>query len=242
VAETSVRRDEARAALRRRATGSGPAAAPAERAPVAQTGRALGPRALATRRRIMAATAALLEEQSVLDLPVVDIARRAGASPATFYHYFKDVEEVALVLAEEAGAEMPAVVERLAGPFDGADGLARARGVVDLFFDHWDAHHAVLTLRNMASERGDRRFQRVRQQGIGPVLDALAARIREGQERGSVARGLHPFAAAVAMAAILERLAAHHRDMGFLGIGRDELREGCARILLQTLTGKPAID
>jgi AcrR family transcriptional regulator len=222
-----VARGEAGSVVRRR-----------ERAPVAQTGRALGPRALATRRRIMAATAALLEEQSVLDLPVVDIARRAGTSPATFYHYFKDGEAAALVLAEEAGAEMPAVVERLAGPFDGSDGLPRARAVVDRFFDHWDAHHAVLTLRNMASERGDRRFQRVRQESIGPVLDALAARIREGQARAAVAKAFHPYAAAVAIAAILERLAAHHRDMGFFGVTRDDLRETCARILLTTLIGR----
>lgn len=220
-------RDEAGSAVRRR-----------ERPPVAQTGRSLGPRALATRRRIMAATAALLEEQGVLDLPVVDIARRAGTSPATFYHYFKDVETVALVLAEEAAEEMPAVVGGLAGPFDGSDGLARARNVVDRFFDHWDSHHAVLTLRNMASERGDRRFQRVRQESIGPVLDALAARIREGQARTVVARAFHPYAAAVALAAILERLAAHHRDMGFFGVTRDDLRETCARILLATLTGR----
>ena len=209
-----------------------------ERPPVAQTGRTLGPRAIATRRRIMAATAALLEEQSVLDLPVVDIARRAGTSPATFYHYFKDVEEVALVLAEEAAEEMPDVVERLTGPFEASDGLARARAVVARLFDHWDAHHAVLTLRNMASERGDRRFQRVRQESIGPVLDALAARIREGQARGAVSKAFHPYAAAAALAAVLDRLAAHHRDMGFYGVSRDDLRETCARILLQTLTGR----
>ncbi len=207
---------------------------------MAQTGRPLGPRAIATRRRIMAATSALLEERSVLDLPVVDIARRAGTSPATFYHYFKDVEEVALALAEEAAEEMPEVVTRLAGPFDGGDGLDRARAVVERLFDHWDAHHTVLTLRNLASERGDRRFQRVRQEGIGPVLDALAARIREGQARGAVSKALHPYAAAAALGAILERMAAHHRDIGFFGVSRDDLRETCARILLQTLTGRAA--
>jgi AcrR family transcriptional regulator len=213
-----------------------------ERQAVAQTGRMLGPRALATRRRIMAATAALLREQSVLDLPVVDIARRAGTSPATFYHYFKDVEEVALALAEEASEEMPAVVAALGGPFDAGDGLERAREVVDRMFDHWDAHHAVLTLRNMASERGDRRFQRVRQEGIGPVVDALAERVREAQARRLVSKALHPYAVAAAMGAILERLAAHHRDISCFGVSRDDLRESCARILLQTLTGRAASD
>jgi len=190
----------------------------------------------------MAATAALLEERSVLDLPVVDIARRAGTSPATFYHYFKDVEEVALALAEEVADDMPAVIARLAGPFAGRDGLARARDVVDGFFDHWDAHHAVLTLRNLASERGDRRFQRVRMAVSGPMLDALAARVREGQARGTVARALDPYATAAAMAAILERLAAHHRDIGFFGVSREALCETTARILLQTLSGQAPVE
>jgi AcrR family transcriptional regulator len=208
-----------------------------ERRPVAQTGRALGPRALATRSRIMQATAELLAERSVLDLPVVDIARRAGTSPATFYHYFKDVDDVALALAEEAAERLPPIVERLRGPFAGADGLARAREVVARLFDHWDAHHAVLMLRNMASERGDRRFQRVYRESIGPILDALAEQLREAQARGAVSEAIHPYAAAAALAAILERMAAHHREITFFGVSRDELRETCARILLQTLTG-----
>ena len=110
------------------------------RKPVAQTGRALGPRALRTRQRIMDATSALLAERSVLDLAVVDIARRAEASPATFYHYFKDVEEVVLALAERAAEEMPAVLEEIQGTWRGKDGLARARAVVDAFLQHWDAH------------------------------------------------------------------------------------------------------
>jgi hypothetical protein len=53
-----------------------------------------------------------------------------------------------------------------------------------------------------------------------------------------VASGFHPYAAAAALAAVLERMAAHHRDMGYFGVSRDDLRETCARILLQTLTGR----
>jgi AcrR family transcriptional regulator len=88
----------------------------------------------------MAATAALLEERCVLDLPVGDIARRAGSAPATGYHYFREVEAVARALAEEATDETSAVVEALGGPFTGSAGMARARAVVDRFFDHWDAY------------------------------------------------------------------------------------------------------
>ena len=80
--------------------GAGGDEEPRARPAVAQTGRELGPRALRTRQRLLDATAALLRERSILDISVVEIARHGDTSPATFYHYFRDVEEAALVLAE----------------------------------------------------------------------------------------------------------------------------------------------
>ncbi|MBW2294605.1 MAG: TetR/AcrR family transcriptional regulator, partial [Deltaproteobacteria bacterium] len=76
---------------------------------VDQTGRVLGKRAQGTRQRLLDSTEQLLEAQSLRDLRVIDIARNVGASPATFYQYFKDVEEAVLALAEQASQEMPAV-------------------------------------------------------------------------------------------------------------------------------------
>ena len=133
------------------------------RATLDQSGRELGPRALQTRQRLLEATAVLLAQQSVRDLSVVDIARKAGTSPATFYQYFKDVTEATLRLAEQAADEMPAVVELIPGPREGEVGLERARALVDAFVRHWDAHRAVLLVRNLAADEGDRRFLRVRQ-------------------------------------------------------------------------------
>jgi hypothetical protein len=49
---------------------------------------------------------------------------------------------------------------------------------------------------------------------------------------------IHPYAAAAAMAAILERLAAYHRELEGFGMSRQDLVESCARILVQTLTGR----
>lgn len=221
----------------------GEAAAPARRprrVPVDQAGRALGPRALRTRRKILDATALLLRERSVLDLPVVDIARRAGTSPATFYHYFRDVEEVALGLAERAADEMAPLVELISGSWKGREGLDRARQIVDGFLDHWDAHHAVLQLRNLAADRGDKRFMRVRRDALGPVLDAFAREIGVGKQEGRVAPEVHAYVAAAALGSILERLAAYHRELGTSGATREDLVETCARILVQTVTGRAA--
>ena len=213
------------------------ASADPRKAAVDQSGRALGPRALQTRQRLLEATASLLNQQSVRDLSVVDIARKAGTSPATFYQYFKDVSEATLRLAEQAAEEMPAVVELIDGPWSDGQGLGRARKIVEAFLVHWDAHRATLLVRNLAAEEGDRRFQRVRRDALRPLLEQLAARIAESQRAGRVDPVLAPAAAAAAMMSILERLAAYHRELEPLGLGRDELVETCARILCQTVGG-----
>src|SRR4051812_49537049 len=43
----------------------------------------------------------MLRSTGYRDLKVIDIAREAGTSPATFYQYFPDVEAAILVLAEQ---------------------------------------------------------------------------------------------------------------------------------------------
>lgn len=216
-----------------------PAKTPAPK-PVDQSGRRLGPRALQTRRRLLDATAGLLAERSVRDISVVEIARTAGTSPATFYQYFKDVPEAALRLAEEAAEEMPALVAIIDGPWNGRAGLSTARALADAFIRHWDAHRAVLRLRNLSAEEGDRRFQRARRLALTPVLEHLACRVAEFQRAGKVSKELHPYAAAAALASILERLAAYHTELEYFGATREHLVETCARILFQCVTGRPA--
>ncbi len=207
---------------------------------VDQSGRALGPRALHTRQRLLDATVELLGERSVRDVSVVEIARKADTSPATFYQYFKDVGDVTLVLAEQAAAERPAVLELIDGSWRGQKGLETARAIVRAFVDHWDAHRAVLLIRNLAADEGDRRFMKIRRRALSPVIEHLARQIEANQAQGRIAGEVHPAAAAAAMATILERLAAYHREIEYFGAGREELIESCARILFQTVTGRGA--
>jgi AcrR family transcriptional regulator len=205
---------------------------------VDQNGRPLGPRALETRRRLLDATSALLDERSVREVSVVEIARRAGTSPATFYQYFKDVEEATLDLAHEAAERMPEILALLRADWQGAEGLATARRLVDAFVRHWDDHHAVLLFRNVMAEQGDRRFRKARIRAMHPLIEALAGKI--GTPPGEARRraGLHPYAAAAALASILERLAAYHQELEYFGVRREDLVETCARILHQTVTGE----
>lgn len=202
---------------------------------VDQSGRVLGPRAQGTRQRLLDSTAQLLERQSLRELRVIDIARKVGASPATFYQYFRDVEDAVLCLAGQASDEMPAMLELIEGSWRGRHGLEKARQIADAFIRHWDAHHAVLRVRNLASDEGDPRFRRVRQRAMTPILEALAATISTHRRARS---GEHPYAAAAAMAAILERLAAYHKELEVVGITRADLVETTAHILHRTVTGR----
>lgn len=198
----------------------------------------LGPRALKTRQRLLDATAQLLGERSVLDIAVVEIARKAETSPATFYHYFKDVDEAALALAEQAAEEMPAVVGLIDASWRGREGLETARSLVRAFMEHWSEHHAVLLIRNLSADKGDRRFQKIRRDALAPVLDHLASRIEEAQADGRVSKEQHPYAAAAALASILESISAHAGELQRSDVTRDALLETCARILHQVITGR----
>ena len=73
-----------------------------------------------------------------------------------------------------------------------------------------------------------------------PVLQAIAKLVEEGQRAGRVSKRMHPIAAAAALAAILERLAAYHRSLEGLGVTREHLVETSASILYQIVTGRRA--
>jgi AcrR family transcriptional regulator len=200
-------------------------------------GRPLGPRALRTRAKLLEITRDLLAELPVRDVSVVEIARRAGTSPATFYQYFADVEEAVLELAAAAGEGVPAILEQLAVDWSGPKGLAAARVLVDAFVRHWDANHAVLLIRNVAAEQGDRRFRKLRIQALRPLLDEVARKIAAAQPKDG---GIQPVAAAAAIASILERIAAYHAEIETLGVSRADLVETCARIVHQIVAPEPA--
>ncbi len=203
---------------------------------VDQSGRALGPRALQTRSRLLEATEKLLGEQKLRDLRVIDIARKVGTSAATFYQYFRDVDDVVLCLAEETSDEVPGMLELIDGSWLGGEGLGKARAIVEAFIDHWDEHHAVLRVRNLASDEGDKRFQDLRARTMQPLLQELARVITE--HRGAHEPQGHPHAAAAAMASILERLAAYHAELEVFGVTREHLVESSAHILHRTVTGE----
>jgi AcrR family transcriptional regulator len=203
-------------------------------------GRRLGRRAQLTRRRLLDATAELLGSEGILDLTVVDIARKVGTSPATFYQYFQNVEEAVLALSAEVGDEVQSLAEAVEGRWQGAKGLVTARELVDGFLDYWDQHRAVLRTRNLAAQEGDVRFRDVRNQALSQITDRLAAKVAEFKEAGKVAADINAYAAAGALVAMMERMGAYHYELEGRGVSRTAMVETIARIVHQTVTGTKA--
>jgi AcrR family transcriptional regulator len=202
------------------------------------SGRPLGSRALKKRRQLMDATVELLKQRSLRDLRVVDIARAVGTSPATFYQYFKDVEDVALQLADEATEKMPSMMKVFEGDWEGEQGLQKAREVVDAFIQYWDEHGAVLRVRNVAADEGNARFLEVRSKATTPMLGAMTQHMERKWPASKEKRSakIKPLAAAVAMGAILDRLSAYRKELETLGLSRADIVETSAHILHKTLS------
>ncbi|MDA2957339.1 MAG: TetR family transcriptional regulator [Actinomycetota bacterium] len=200
-------------------------------------GRVIGSRAQATRRRLLDATEKLLKEQGVFDLRVVDITREVGTSAATFYQYFNDADAAILALAEEAvEAERP-LVNHLHPAWTPADVATRAQAFVDAYMAYWDAHAAVLRIRNVKAEEGDRNFRAVRSQANLLVIDGIQAMIADGVATGRLPRTLDPFTTGAALVAMIERLLGFQNEMTKRGSSRDSIRDTLVTLLSRTMVG-----
>lgn len=199
--------------------------------------RRLGPRALATRRRLLDATAELLATGTILDIKVVEVARAIGTSPATFYQYFPTVEDALLTLSDEANARMSPLVDLLRQPWDVPETLDLARQFSAGFLEHFDRNRAVLRARNLAAQEGDSRFRESRDRAMLPVTYALEAKVREAQAVGRVDPALNAFAVAGALATMMQRTATFGPNYNSRGVSRDDLVETMARLIHHTVTG-----
>ena len=138
---------------------------------------------------------------------------------------------------DEEKVDIAPLGELLSRPWDGDAGLPAARELVEEFMGYWDGHRAVLRTRNLAAQEGDRRFRDVRNESLRPLREGLAAKVEESQRAGRVGPEIAPMAAAAALAAMIERMAAFHTDLEPYGVTRAALVETTARIIFQTVNG-----
>lgn len=196
-------------------------------------GRLPGRRGRATRDKLLRATAQLLDQKSYRELTVVEIARRARTSTATFYQYFADVQAALVELARELTDEAPQLVEIIRNGQWRSDGHDASAKLVDAFVDLWERHHAILRVVDLATAEGDLRFRNIRTHLLSQVTDALRdAIVRAGDGQ------VEPRAQAAALVSLLAHVAEHRYGFEFWGIKLDDVRHSTARLVTWGITGR----
>jgi hypothetical protein len=69
-------------------------------------------------------------------------------------------------------------------------------------------------------------------------MSTLTDKIARSRDAGRVVDEMSPLAASAALVALIERMAAFHRELEPIGISRDDLVETTARIIHQTVVGR----
>jgi AcrR family transcriptional regulator len=202
-------------------------------------GRVPGRRGLATRERLLDHTNRLLSTTKYRDLKVVDIAREAGTSPATFYQYFPDVEAAILVIAEEMAKEGIHLSDLVRdASWKGKAGYESAMALVDGFMTFWEAHRSVLRVVDLAIEEGDERFHQIRVKLLNGITEAMREVIEESQRAGRHPANEDPMASAGVVVGMLAHVAAHRYGFEFWGIRTDDVQKSMARIIYWTITNQ----
>jgi AcrR family transcriptional regulator len=213
---------------------------------LATDGRFPGKRGLATRQKLLDSTEALLSTTPWRSIRVIDIARGAGTSPATFYQYFENVEQAILVLADElveGVGELAALVE---GDWSDPAGWDTACRVVDEFMAYWERNRAVFRVVDLATAEGDLRFQNQRVRALNAITESLARVIiltRTGLRVASAdarSAGSDPMAIAATLVSMLAHVAAHRYGYEFWGIRTASMSDVEARVLYWAVTGRSA--
>lgn len=196
-------------------------------------GRVPGRRGRATRDKLLKATAELLDKKSYRELTVVEIAKRAKTSTATFYQYFTDVEAALVELAQQLVAEAPGLVEIIQKGDWKAGGSKSATKLVDAFIDLWERHHAILRVVDLATAEGDLRFRNIRTHLLSQVTDALRDAIVKASNGD-----LEPRAHAAALVSLLAHVAEHRYGFDFWGIKLEDVRKSTAKHVAWGITGR----
>ena len=205
----------------------------------AADGRVPGRRGRATRTRLLECTAAMLATTSLRDLKVIDIAREACTSPATFYQYFPDVESAILVLAEDMAVDTSTLAGHVrSSDWRGKAGYQSALDLTDRFIEFWEQYRPVLRVVDLATGEGDRRFTRIRSRMLNEVTVALSDAIKVAQPKPPGDEPLDPTATAGVLVAMLANVASHRYGFEFWGIRTSEARRSMAHLIFWSVTGQ----
>ncbi|MBT2525300.1 TetR family transcriptional regulator [Streptomyces flavidovirens] len=202
-------------------------------------GRVAGRRGQATRQKLLDCLSEMLSSSPYRDVKVIDVARKAGTSPATFYQYFPDVEGAVLEIAEEMAKEGAGLTELVSGrSWVGKAGWATSEELVEGFLDFWRKNDAILRVVDLGAAEGDKRFYKIRMKILNSVTNSLTDTVKELQSKGKVDKDISPAAMAGSLVAMLAAVASHQKGFQTWGVKQSELRPNLALLVHLGITGK----
>ncbi|MFE7813248.1 TetR family transcriptional regulator [Streptomyces sp. NPDC057433] len=202
-------------------------------------GRVAGRRGQATRQKLLDCLSEMLSSSPYRDVKVIDVARKAGTSPATFYQYFPDVEGAVLEIAEHMASEGAELTELIEGrSWVGKAGWQTAQELVEGFLDFWKRHDAILRVVDLGAAEGDKRFYKIRMRILNSVNTSLADAVAELQAKGRVDKEVNPAAMAGSLVTMLAAAASHQKGFTSWGVKQAELKPNLALLVHLGVTGK----
>ncbi|WP_328834284.1 TetR/AcrR family transcriptional regulator [Streptomyces sp. NBC_00252] len=202
-------------------------------------GRVAGRRGQATRQKLLDCLSEMLSSSPYRDVKVIDVARKAGTSPATFYQYFPDVEGAVLEIAEQMATEGGQLTELLAGrSWVGKAGWQTSQELVDGFLEFWRRNDAILRVVDLGAAEGDKRFYKIRMKILNSVNNSLSDAVAELQAKGRVDKDVNPAAVAGSLVAMLAAVASHQKGFQTWGVKEAELKPNLALLVHLGVTGK----
>ncbi|KKD03372.1 MULTISPECIES: TetR family transcriptional regulator [Streptomyces] len=202
-------------------------------------GRVAGRRGQATRQKLLDCLSEMLSSSPYRDVKVIDVARKAGTSPATFYQYFPDVEGAVLEIAEQMATEGGQLTQLLEGrSWVGKAGWQTAQELVDGFLEFWRRNDAILRVVDLGAAEGDKRFYKLRMKILNSVNNSLSDSVAELQAKGKVDKDVNPAAVAGSLVAMLAAVASHQKGFQTWGVKQAELKPNLALLVHLGVTGK----
>ncbi|MET7520516.1 TetR family transcriptional regulator [Streptomyces sp. NPDC005480] len=202
-------------------------------------GRVAGRRGQATRQKLLECLGDMLSSSPYRDVKVIDVARKAGTSPATFYQYFPDVEGAVLEIAEQMATEGAGLTQLLEGrSWVGKAGWQTSQELVDGFLEFWRKNDAILRVVDLGAAEGDKRFYKIRMKILNSVNNSLTDTVKELQAKGKVDKDVSPAAMAGSLVAMLAAVASHQKGFQTWGVKQAELKPNLALLVHLGVTGK----
>ncbi|MFE6103701.1 TetR family transcriptional regulator [Streptomyces laurentii] len=202
-------------------------------------GRVAGRRGQATRQKLLDCLGEMLSSSPYRDVKVIDVARKAGTSPATFYQYFPDVEGAVLEIAEEMAKEGAGLTELVSGrSWVGKAAWQTSEDLVEGFLDFWRKNDAILRVVDLGAAEGDKRFYKIRMKILNSVTNSLTDAVKELQAKNKVDKDVSPAAMAGSLVAMLAAVAGHQKGFTSWGVKQAELKPNLALLVHLGITGK----